>query len=79
MNTQKQRILQALREHPDGLPVWMLIMPRPHGGLGVAQYNARIYELRRQGYGIESKNNKFILTYEPQSYEVEQTGQYKFI
>jgi len=53
--TQEQRILDLLRlRGPEGVKVYELIAPRP-GGLGIAQYNARIWGLRKKGYVIENK------------------------
>lgn len=51
--SQKNNILEYLRNHREGAYVYELIAPRPHG-LGVAQYNARIYELRRDGHDIRN-------------------------
>lgn len=52
--TQKERILELLQERKDrGAFVYEFMMPRPQG-LGIAQYNARIKELREQGYDIEN-------------------------
>ncbi len=59
--TQTDRILELLRERGNaGIPVWEMIAPRPQG-LGVAQYNARVYELRQKGYEIVNKDNTFYL------------------
>lgn len=53
--SQKQRILQLLKNRgQDGVKVYELMMPRPQG-CGIAQYNARILELRRDGYRIINK------------------------
>lgn len=50
--TQKKRILSLLRERgQDGAMVYEFMMPRPQG-LGIAQYNARIKELREEGHDI---------------------------
>lgn len=50
--TQKGRILQLLKSRgTSGVKVYELIAPRPEG-LGIAQYNARIKELRESGYQI---------------------------
>jgi hypothetical protein len=50
--TQEGRILQLLKERGDrGVAVWEFMLPRPQG-LGVAQYGARIFSLRRKGYEI---------------------------
>lgn len=60
--TQEQRILQLLRERgSEGAKVYEFMMPRPHG-LGIAQYNARIYGLRKKGYKITNKKaGHFVL------------------
>ena len=48
--TQREKILAILRERAYA---WV---PLPDIlALGIAQYNARIYELRRDGYRIENK------------------------
>ena len=47
--TQRQRILQLLREREGG---WV---PSPELAAIALQYNARVLELRRQGYNIENK------------------------
>jgi hypothetical protein len=53
-DTQAQRILEALQNAGEaGVPIYKLIAPRPDG-LGVAQYNARILELRRAGHDIRN-------------------------
>lgn len=51
--TQCQRLLEAL-ETKGELYVYEIIAPRPVG-LGIAQYNARIKELRESGYNIINK------------------------
>ena len=60
--TQEQRILKLLRERGEhGVRVWELMAPRPQG-LGIAQYNARIFGLRKRGYNITNKEpGHFIL------------------
>ena len=63
--TQAQSILEYLKDHTEGAYVYELIAPQPHG-LGIAQYNARIYELRRKGYDIRSdRAGHFVLHREP--------------
>lgn len=76
--TQEQRILELLRERgAKGVMVWEFMIPRPQGGLGIAQYNARIWGLRRKGYVIENKKpGHFILT---DDIEYEENGQRKII
>jgi hypothetical protein len=47
---QRDRLLDLLkRRHLQWIPLPDIL------ALGIAQYNARIYELRRIGYGIENK------------------------
>lgn len=59
--TQCERILDLLTERGGlGVEVWEMIAPQPRG-LGIAQYNARIYQLRRKGWSIISKDDKFFL------------------
>lgn len=64
--SQEQRILDLLQERGDqGAMVYEFMMPRPHG-LGIAQYNARIYGLRQKGYQIINKTpGHFVLKQEP--------------
>ena len=59
--SQKQRLLNLLQTRKR-VPVWYLIAPRPQG-LGCAQYGARIYELRKEGYPIENKTDDNGHTY----------------
>jgi len=50
--SQKERILTLLQERGDeGVMVYEIMAPRPNG-LGIAQYNARIKELRELGHKI---------------------------
>ncbi len=60
--TQEQRILELLRERgSEGAYVYEFMMPRPRG-LGIAQYNARIWGLRQKGYVIKNKKpGHFVL------------------
>jgi hypothetical protein len=52
---QRKRILKLLKDRgSQGVYVWELTRSRPDG-LGCQQYNARILELRRQGYNIVNK------------------------
>jgi hypothetical protein len=51
--TQEDQILQLLNEKPEGVYVYELIAPYPQG-LGIAQYNARIYGLRHRGIDIRN-------------------------
>lgn len=50
MITQRQRLLDAFQKKTD-LMVYEIMAPRPMG-LGIAQYNARIKELRETGHPI---------------------------
>jgi len=50
--TQKQRLLEKFYEKQD-LMVYEIMAPRPQG-LGIAQYNARIKELREMGHTIKN-------------------------
>ena len=64
-NTQANSILEYLKDHREGAYVYELIAPRPNG-LGCAQYNASIYELRRKGYDIRNDRiGHFYLHTEP--------------
>jgi hypothetical protein len=48
--TQRDKLLQLLRDRaPDWVPLPDILR------LGVAQYNARIFDLRRLGHRIESR------------------------
>ena len=60
--TQRERILNLLRERGEaGVQVWELIAPRPQGE-GIAQYNSRILELRSKGFNIiNTKPGHFVL------------------
>ena len=66
--TQKQSLLLALKTAGSfGLPVWKIIMPRSQGGLGIAQYGARVYELRHDDHlNIINRNDTFYLVEEGQ-------------
>jgi len=68
-DTQKQRLLNLLQTRKR-VPVWYLIAPRPQG-LGIAQYNARIYDLRHEGHNILNKTDDNGHTY----FELAQEGQ----
>lgn len=65
--TQEGRILDLLRERGEsGVMVWEFMLPRPQG-LGVAQYNSRIWGLRKKGYNIENlEPGHFVLRSEPE-------------
>lgn len=52
MPTQKEQILSLLQSRGQrGVMVYEIIAPKPNG-LGIAQYNARIKDLREEGYNI---------------------------
>lgn len=59
---QRERLLELLTERgPAGIYVYEIMQPRPQG-LGVAQYNARIKELREQGHHIvNTQPGHFVL------------------
>jgi len=71
--TQEQRILSLLRNKgSQGVFVYEMIAPRPQG-LGIAQYNARIWGLRQKGYEIKNINpGHFLLT---RDIEFDENGQ----
>lgn len=66
-DSQEGRILNLLRERGNaGAFVYEFMMPRP-GGLGIAQYSARIFGLRGKGYEIVNTHpGHFILIEEGQ-------------
>lgn len=68
--TQEERILELLQERGEqGAYVYEFMMPRPNG-LGIAQYNSRVYGLRRKGYNIVNKEpGHFVLIEEPKKEE----------
>lgn len=57
-NSQKDQILRYLMAH-GSIELWRLISPAPEG-LGIAQYNARIKEIREDllSYGYRIENEK---------------------
>lgn len=61
---QKGRILEYMLMHNNRVEVFRLITPRSMNGLGVAQYNARIKELREEleplGYNIKNEAGKYF-------------------
>ena len=60
--TQEQRILDLLKERGEsGAFVYEFMIPRNQGGLGIAQYNARIWGLRQKGYIIKNKKPRHFL------------------
>lgn len=55
--TQRDRILRLLVEaHGEWVPLPQIL------ALGVAQYNARIFELRRLGFNIENRSESDTVT-----------------
>jgi len=66
--TQENRIIELLKERgTQGVYVYELQAPRPIG-LGIAQYNARIYGLRKKGHVIKSTTpGHFVLLDSSQS------------
>ncbi len=75
--TQEQRILNLLRDRGKaGVYVYEFMTPRPQG-LGIAQYNARLFGLRKKGYIIENVvPGHFILT---KDIQFEENGQGKIL
>jgi len=71
--SQKGRIIKLLKERGQmGAFVYEIITPRPQG-LGIAQYNARIKELRETGYNIRNvKPGHFVLEENPRIEEIKQ-------
>ena len=64
--SQHQRLIDLLKIRGDaGIMVYEIMTPRPNG-LGIAQYTARIHELRGKGYKIENvEPGRFVLHQEP--------------
>jgi hypothetical protein len=60
--TQEKRILDLLRERgKDGAYVFEFMTPQPKG-LGIAQYGARIWSLRKKGLNImNTEAGHFVL------------------
>jgi hypothetical protein len=61
--TQENLILELLKERGEaGAYVYEFMTPRSKGGLGIAQYSARIWGLRKKGYNIVNvKKGLFVL------------------
>lgn len=69
--TQEERILALLKERGSkGVMVYEFMMPRPHG-LGIAQYSARIWGLRKKGHAITNKKPGFFVLEGPTAPEWE--------
>jgi len=68
MDLSQQKRIKILLEWRGeaGAFVYELNAPRP-GGLGIAQYNARIFELRKEGLDITDDNGHFVLHKKGQS------------
>jgi hypothetical protein len=65
--TQEGRILDLLKVRGEqGAFVYEFMTPKSKGGLGIAQYSARIWGLRHKGYVIDNpEKGKFVLVFEP--------------
>lgn len=70
--TQEEKILDLLRQRGEaGVFVWEFMTPENRGGLGIAQYNARIKGLRTKGFIIDNvKPGHFVLKIKPEYKEV---------
>ena len=66
-NSQKSRLFDLLLERGGrGVYVYEIMAPTPQG-LGIAQYGARILELREEGWNIKNDHpGHFILIHEPE-------------
>ncbi len=72
--TQEERILNLLRERGRvGVKVYEFMLPRPHGQ-GIAQYNARIWGLRKKGYNIINKTPGHFVLEEFKEIEINNGG-----
>ena len=65
--TQKSRLFDLLLERgSQGVYVYEIMTPYPNG-LGIAQYGARLLELRRIGWNIKNDHpGHFVLILEPE-------------
>ena len=53
---QKERILAELRRAKGGeVPLYAIMCPPHSDGGSIAQYNARIFELRKEGHEITNR------------------------
>lgn len=69
--TQEQRILDLLTQRGErGVEVWEFMLPRPQGGCGIAQYNARIFGLRKKGYLIINQPKGHFVLKNPDGQQV---------
>lgn len=66
-NSQKSRLFDLLLERGGrGVYVYEIMAPTPQG-LGIAQYGARILELRKKGWNIVNDYiGHFILMHQPE-------------
>lgn len=70
--TQEERILDLLKSRgKNGVRVWEFMMPRPQG-LGIAQYSARIWGLRKKGFLITNKKPGIFILETPSDTDWEQ-------
>ena len=76
--TQEQRILNFLEERGEvGVYAYEIATPRPQG-LGILQYNARIFGLRKKGFNIiNTTPGHFVL--KENNYQFKENGQGCFI
>lgn len=66
--TQEERILKLLEERgSEGAYVYEFMTPRNRGGLGIAQYSARIWGLRQKGHNIVNKKKGFFVLTKPEN------------
>lgn len=73
--TQQQRLLQAFKSKGE-LFVYEIMAPRPNG-LGIAQYNARIKELREQGHEIINKEPGHFIYKKEEDMDVTDSNGYR--
>jgi len=71
-DTQQTRLLTLLQiRGSKGVYVYEMMAPRPEG-LGIAQYNARIKELREDGYNIINTNPGHFVLQESSVVQIQQ-------
>ena len=75
--TQEERILYLLRRRGKaGAFVYEFMIPGNQGGLGIAQYNARIWGLRRKGHVIKNVTpGHFVLVEDAEAPKELESGQ----